>query len=460
MAYSIISQPLELAGSKSPCIFQVKETALYSSAKFKYICDVYINGARVARLKQLPNPGNVAVFDVSKIIDSYVEPTIENQNSTSNMISFLGKNNTAKPFSLNKNTLETVICKFGYEKAADADSDPVVTADVVTATTVYGIPANIPFIQWGVNPDLEETFFPGNDEDLLLTNMPCYLSGESRFSWGEVIPTYGANDWRLMAFYNNGSAERIYVQIFNSSGVKLNTTNDYFANTTGNGGMAYASISADTQRLIYVGVGVQNLNNQSLHTDMRISNHATASYYEVFCANGSGTQGSVKYRFSLEGDACKWKPTTLMWQNRLGTWDSFTFIFKSQKTLPVTRTSYNSIPGNWGEANASGTTFTYQSYERGKTSLGVSSVYNVVANSGYITQRQAEWIKELFTSPNVYLIDNDITLQEAHIEANTSPIARPVVVKSSTFEEKTSVNNRLINYTIELEYANGSNTGI
>ena len=450
MGYEVEQEPAAtLLGTKYPIIFTVHDTDTTGTVyKFKYICDIYINGAKQARLKQSPSPNAtpMGIFDVSKIANTFLFPTIANANATTESIHFLGSGTvTTKPFSLNDSSLESMILKFGTEEADDATSDPVVDADRITEGTRYIIQAKLPSSS-GVNPNLQVNYdFEGNDE-YFLTNMPSYSVGTN------IIPAY-STDWRTMAFFNNSNAERIYVRIYNAAGVKLNSSNDFFINTTSTGGQDYSSITQDTERLIYVGVGVQNLNAQTLYSDMKISTHATASYYEVFATNDAGTLSSATYRFSLEGDVCKYNPAQFAWKNNLGQWDYFTFTHKTIKKSGATRTTYDKVRGNYADASAS-VDFSYSSFDRGKQNIEVKARMSATANSGYVTETQSEWLKELFNSEEVYYIDDNLTLQETNAGVITAPVVRPIIITSSSYTLKTSVNDKLINYTIEFEYAN------
>ena len=455
MGYSITQEPNVVVGTGQPIIFTAYDTEtdnIYPNGdadvfKFKYVCDVYINSVKVARIKQNPNSNNVGIFDISRIVNSYLYPTLVNQGITTNSIHTLPLGDTADPFSQNNSTLESVICKFGTEQATSATASPTLTADRLVESTRYALQVSVPYTA-GVNYAFGDFIVNGSTKRFL-TNMPDYTIQ------GQSIPVSN-NEWRTMAFLNDSATcqiNRLYVQIFNSAGVKLNSSNDYFENTNANGGANPSSeVNTDPERLIYVGVGVKNLNTQSLHTDMRISGHATASYYEVFGANGSAAQKTTKYRFNLTGNDCKYPMIQLAWLNRLGQWDYFTLNKKSSRSLNIKRTSMEKTLGTY---NA--TTYAENSFDRGTETLSTEAKYKETANTDYLTELQAEWIESLFTSKNVYLISTEQNIYATATSTTISadaPTVVPVVIDSASYTKKTSVNDQCkIQYTLNYTYS-------
>ena len=103
------------------------------------------------------------------------------------------------------------------------------------------------------------------------------------------------------------------------------------------------------------------------------------------------------------------------------------------------------------------TTYTENSFDRGKETLSTDATYSEEANTDYLTEKQAEWIEGLFTSENVYLID---TQQDIFTQATGTTISAdapnviPVVIKASEYIKKTSVNDQCsIQYTIKYQYS-------
>ena len=68
-------------------------------------------------------------------------------------------------------------------------------------------------------------------------------------------------------------------------------------------------------------------------------------------------------------------------------------------------------------------------------------------NTDYITEADANLLEKLIITQNVFVVEN----------ADTST-TEPVIITSSSHIRKTIVNDSLIQYTIEIEYANERNT--
>ena len=73
MAMTLKSNPNTHAAAHNDLIFVVDSTNK-ANTNYKYICDVYIFGVRVARLKNNPNPNfsDYGVFNVNKVVQSYL----------------------------------------------------------------------------------------------------------------------------------------------------------------------------------------------------------------------------------------------------------------------------------------------------------------------------------------------------------------------------------------------------
>ena len=103
---------------------------------------------------------------------------------------------------------------------------------------------------------------------------------------------------------------------------------------------------------------------------------------------------------------------------------------KNSKSLKVSRDNYNSII-----TEVISNQYTYNSNHHQHRTYNVNGVESETLNSGWVYEDMNETFKQLLLSEFVWL--DDI----------------PVSVSNSTLGYKTSVNDRLINYTIDVEYA-------
>lgn len=93
--------------------------------------------------------------------------------------------------------------------------------------------------------------------------------------------------------------------------------------------------------------------------------------------------------------------------------------------------------------NAAGT---YATEKHSITPLDTSANQTITLSSGYYPEWTNAWFEQLMLSEQVWLSDDSNT------NATTDTVT-PVTVKTSTFNKKTSVNDRLIEYTFEFELA-------
>jgi hypothetical protein len=133
-------------------------------------------------------------------------------------------------------------------------------------------------------------------------------------------------------------------------------------------------------------------------------------------------------------EECKYQPYKLSFINKFGLEEDLWFFKRSDKTLSTTKEKYRRN--------------TFDSYSTGDKTKHVYSNYNVmgresmVLNSGYVPEEFYEAFKQLLLSERVWLYKDG---------TNSSKI--PVNVKNNSLEQGLHVNDKLINYEIEIEYS-------
>ena len=94
-----------------------------------------------------------------------------------------------------------------------------------------------------------------------------------------------------------------------------------------------------------------------------------------------------------------------------------------------------------------GSKWSYNNTMRGKTTREVTAVLKETLNTDWITEEQAYLLEKLIMSTDVYIVEN----------ADTE-FTQGVMVTDSSIVKKTVANNKMIQYTIQIEYANNVNT--
>lgn len=469
MAYTQQQLPNELVAANNPIVFTVFDDTNPQSAsvfKYRYICKVYINGATDpnAVIKIYPNASNYGVFEISDIVKTYIETqeqNVGNQESINGSIHSIGISDTSNAYSQNTSQFAKIVVKFFYESSSSATVAPTESSQQATST-IYAIEAGFPF-EDGIDVDsasaqvtagnlsankLLTNYIPGGLTKKFLTNSPLvqFVRGSS---------TSGDNvDELTLAFIQDGlvtdgsQIDKFTVSFYEVDGTLINATD--INCTTALGGKGTADDIKNS--LIYFGAGTKNLetfNNGGTNLQ-RPSNNANWVYYTV---QGKASGGSIytdTYKFYRYGTAItgiddrhqsctRYDNVRLAWRNRLGAWDYMNFRGKSTESLNITSNEINTVAGTWND-----TTFSTNTWDRGKSKLYTQAIKKLTINSDWLNEDEGAWLEELFTSINVQILADNIY---------------PVVITEKRYTKKTSVNNKIkIQYTINLEYANKVNT--
>lgn len=129
-------------------------------------------------------------------------------------------------------------------------------------------------------------------------------------------------------------------------------------------------------------------------------------------------------------DECRYTPTNVVFENRYGAFENVTMFKKRKESLIVQRKQFKN---NYIEGGT---------YDISKHQIKDYNVYGnekITLNSGYLTEDENELFKELMLSENVYFYENSSFV--------------PVNVTSTNFDYKTRTNDKVINYTMEFNYA-------
>lgn len=156
-----------------------------------------------------------------------------------------------------------------------------------------------------------------------------------------------------------------------------------------------------------------------------------ASYYTVQL---SGSNAQEKFTFYIDSKCSKYTPIRLHWLNRLGGFDSFNFNLKSMKDEDIKRSSYLQE-----EHSFTGTRWKYDTASRGTTDYHIGTQDKLTVNTDYLTEAESVWMEDFATSPVIYQ------------EVNNELIAMSGKPKRIT--EQTSLNDKLMQYTFELDYS-------
>ena len=451
-----------------------RTTSIAALFYYKLVLSVQVDDASgevLAKIKQrrngysddITNSKARAFFDVREIVNTRLVDTVDDQNNTTipfQSIHTLGANEDAtKIFSVNgdKNFGFTQIGTFffeGYENySSAANASP---ADVVTNKISYTsrfLQASLPLFTFRstdseyVQSNAFDVFNMNGSKDRFLSDVqegsnPTGLSSFGRINYIQE------NDYHTIAFLNDNTyyasnAHNFLISYYDSADAQIGSTQTIVNNST-NGGEPPNGTITPAKSLLYFGCGPGNLEAQDATTAARPSNFANWQYYRVRAFDsGSSAAKSTLYYFIKQNGSCKgFKVRRLAWRNSVGGYDYYNFNKKSTQTLSVERNNYNALIGTYNKS-----VWRYNDTQRGKTTRQTTATLKETLNTDFISETDAFLIEKLLMSTSVYIIENpDTEFTEA------------VMITDSSIVKKTVANDRLIQYTINIEYANPVNT--
>ena len=396
-----------------------------------------------------------AIFDLKDIVNSQLEDTNADQNATTKTIHKVGTNSATTPFSQNNNQFLTIYVK-GYENySSAANISPSDVLDDAINDTKFYIAASLDLNIARGTTDFQDTAF----STYSLTGSAALFLSDIQDSSADNIGTVKRNyiqstDYHTIGMLNGVSdlasdAYYIGIQYYDSSNNVINspggTAIEYIANTNANGGAnPDTEVNTNPERLIYFGCGPANLESQSRNTEARPSEFDNWAYYTIraYDSNATTTKSALYYFINQDGSCKGFKVRRLAWRNSLGCFDYFNFKKKSTQTINVTRNNYNTLLGNF-----SSDMYSYNNFSRGKNTRNTTAIVREVINTDWITEQDAVLLEGLIMSTNIQIVEN----------ADTSYTV-PVLVTDTSFIKKTVANDKMIKYTINIEYANPINT--
>ena len=129
-------------------------------------------------------------------------------------------------------------------------------------------------------------------------------------------------------------------------------------------------------------------------------------------------------------DECRYTPKQVIFKNKYGVYECLTLFKKNSERLSIQSDEFVNNYVNAGAYNS-----TVHQFKK----LNVTATESISVNSGYINEAENELYKQLLVSDKVYFYENNALV--------------PIKVKTSNLAFKTRVNDRLVNYEIEFDYA-------
>ena len=468
MAVSIDQKPLYTTlPIGQQIIFAVSEpTIVATKYKVKFIAEVHVsnfpinpsnNDALIGTFKTTPNNAGVSIFDFRPVIETFVKPDHEPQTAlvTSSDSEYKGTAaqvqmfplHLVDKFAISKNSIKYFAITFKVEYAESASgaiippSDPsnnnATDSDKYTmfnGVLQYDDKLNLFDNDYGY--DLSHYYLNGTSRSFLTTSPTTQYARLEDYGTLPFLNLPGVN--QTTPFY------AITLNYYDSEGGNLG--GEAVQWNAANGGSTSLGPLSNT-RLNYFGAFPANLQGDgtTMFAGLVAAGTIQGGYYTVKAVgSGVGQIWSQTYTINVICPNLKgYEAIRLTWLNKWGTWDYYTFNMKSTRSVTTNRTSYTQLGGTWNESS-----FKLSGYKGGKKNFRVNSTEKITLNTDFVTEDEGTWFEQLVNSTEVYVLDG---YQTDSNFASLNTYVQPATITNSSYTRKTIANDRLMQYTFEIE---------
>jgi len=463
MAVSIDQQPFyPILPIGQQIIFSVSEPPIVATKfKVKFVAQVHVsnfpinpsnNNALIGTFKTTPNNAGVGIFDFRPVIETFVKPDNEPQADiiTSSDSEYKGTKaqDTMFPihlvdkFAISKNSIKYFAINFFIEYA-DTATDSVIDFTTLDPTSTEPYTMFNGVLQYD---DVLDVF--QNDYGYDMSHY--YLNGTSRsfLTDSPTVQYARLDDYGTLPFLNIGAVNAntpFYgIAIDYKDAADSIISSEIVPWTFLNGGATSLGPLSNT-RLNYFGAFPANLQNWS--TTFAAAVVSGLASYDVAAISGPPPVRDVltqNYTINILCPETKgFEAVRLTWLNKWGTWDYYTFNMKSTRSVSTNRTSYTQLGGTWNES-----TFKIAGYKGGKKNFRVNSTEKIKLNTDFVTEEEGVWFEQLINSNEVYILEG---FQSDPPFSALNAYVQPTTVTNSSYIRKTIANDRLMQYTFEIE---------
>ena len=443
-------------------IFAVSNANIVANQlKVKFVAEVHISSGtppntsstadKIGTFKTTPNNAGVGIFDFSNILENYVKAdnmafeTAKYKNNLASDVPF--SIHLVDKYSRNTNNVRYLAIRFKIEYlGADASYPNVVnnasgnSVDTTTFTIFNGYLKETDALEYGGSAnqnfgwDWRDNFLLDVATKRFLTNAP-------------FVQSANLEDYGTVAFLQPEIVDPIdeitHIQLnyFDSDGSPIGTEDVDL--TSANGAFNTYTNTAEKQ-ILYFGCFPANLRNTSTTFNALVSAGTIQGGKINLIATNSGSAMTKTYTININcPDGKGFEPIRLCWLNQYGAWDYFTFNKKSTRSVSTQGSTYNQLAGTWN-----GSTYRADSYKGGKKSFRVNATEKIKMNTDYVSADHNTIFEELINSPEVYILDG---FQSDNFKALLNTYVTPVRLTTSSFTRKTVANDKLIQYSFEVE---------
>ena len=402
--------PLYLSGFND-IVFVVSSTNT-GQTNFQYVCDIYFTDDSGA----ISFPSASYIRTKTPVDPLYSSGVFNISDKVRNFLSY-DNGTDAYGFQKSPNSVISFVCKFGEEYGPS--SAVVVTADLATTSTHYAINSSISDLEANaLNFETDFALLGSSTTKRMLTNRPpsgIIRTGED--AWLSHVNSFTNANWNAVVETDTGSLLTQYY-----------ITNPYATVTTSVG-----------RRVLRFPSGPRNLgylNSSHILSGQSYINFTGVLRYNIWMVNASSGQTSETQSYTIQDDCTDHTVYRLHFLNKLGGFDSFSFIKAHVEKTEVTREKFkrNKITriggGRYGYNNSDLSDVQY--YTKHKDSIKIIS--------DWIDEDTSTWLEELITSPVVF-----------HDHPTYGRVA--INITDTSYERKQWVTDKLFNLEVNFQYS-------
>ena len=444
-------------------IFSVSNNLIVATKlKVKFIAEVHISSSFLPNLsvandvigtfKTTPNNAGVGMFDFRPIIESYVKAD-NLANKDSQYKAQIGSPSRLYPlhlidkFSLNTNIIKYLAIQFKVQWLDDDPLSPTYN-ELIIKQAENSEPYKIfnGYLKYSDVLDIDKVNFGYDISSFdMIAGNTGFLTNAPTTQYAN-IDDYGV--FTALASRGNtqqGDFRSIKFVYYDSDGVEIGSP-DQIDRSTANGAYNYykGNIKKD---ILYIGVFPGNLRNWNSQFKILVDAGNTPAYYTVYGLwnNGSIMGVTDTYTIYVNCPTLKgYEPIRLGWLNQWGAWDYYTFTMKSIKKTSTKGSTYNQLEGTWNEA-----AYRIDSFKGGKKAFRVNATEKITMNTEFVNESESAWFEELINSPEVYILEGYENIIETTSALNQ--YVTPARLTTSSYTRKTIANDKLMQYTFEVE---------
>ena len=389
MAITILANPKTFAPVYNKMEYLIESTNV-AQPNFAYLVDIYINGSgtKTVRLRIPARPSdNKGKVDIHRVLESALTSDVGNPTGD------------AGTYNASNSSLSYIV-EFGEEYGTTLVQYPNEETDISRKAFNASLEKR-PFINW----DVTEYELDGITKKFL-TNMPDNnkVSIESH-GWLYYLDDPAITFINVNVFDLNGSP---------LAGAKIDVT----------------ASSSDIQFVPSSPASLNNIDVANLLVGAQPIIDSTVGSYEIQ-ARGVGSYSETR-TFVLE-ESCKYNTNTLIFQNNLGAFDSFTFYLGDMSMTDIERKDMKV-----NVDTVVGSDIVYSMNEREKVTYYTKKSETIKLMSDWISEEESNWLLELMSSPEIYLQEgNELTA-----------VAK---IKATNYTKKKVVRDKLFKIDVELE---------